>query len=347
LLAKHPNINTLLYTSGFVTKQVNKIADIGEHRKWTDGRKKGTVTINGKEYKVIVLYSPSPNALRSITAEDRIKQYREVFGKRKTIYFAAQLETNPAVKSLFAVLKTHDVPFDFIKSTKDTWVRDFMPIQTKSGAWVSFRYEPSYHDTQAEIAKRTNYKRDINEQFSQFDITYSILNLDGGNIVFSPSKNKAIISDRIFIENKARTPKNLVRELEWRLETQVIIIPALKSDITGHADGMMRFVNENTVVVNKTNYENGLEQKIKKVLQSHGIEVIDFPYFDSKGDSAVGSYINFLETEQFIFLPVFDHDMDDEAITTAERLFDKQIIPVNINEIAENGGVLNCISWEQ
>lgn len=82
------------------------------------------------------------------------------------------------------------------------------------------------------------------------------------------------------------------------------------------------------------------------VLQNYGFNVIDFPYFYSKGDSAVGCYLNYLETEKSIFLPVFGVDTDNEAINKAKNIFDKTIIPVNINEIAEKGGLLNCISWD-
>ena len=130
------------------------------------------------------------------------------------------------------------------------------------------------------------------------------------------------------------------------LEAKVVIIPSLRSDMTGHADGMVRFVDENTVVGNHTGYRYGLEMQIKLTLRNHGIQVCDFPYFESKGDSAIGCYLNFLETEQHLFLPVFGVDMDSEAVETAKNIFNKTIIPVNINEIAKDGGVLNCISWE-
>lgn len=130
------------------------------------------------------------------------------------------------------------------------------------------------------------------------------------------------------------------------LEANVIIIPSLKSDMTGHADGMVRFVDENTVVANAPLSPFGFETKVKKALQNHGIEVLDFPYFYSKGDSAVGCYLNYLETEKFIFLPVFGVDTDNETIDLAKNIFGKTIIPVNINEIAADGGLLNCISWE-
>lgn len=116
--------------------------------------------------------------------------------------------------------------------------------------------------------------------------------------------------------------------------------------MTGHADGMVRFVDENTAVTNAPLSSFGFETKVKKSLQNYGFNVIDFPYFYSKGDSAVGCYLNYLETEKSIFLPVFGVDTDNEAIKLAKNIFDKTIIPVNINEIAKYGGMLNCISWE-
>ena len=115
---------------------------------------------------------------------------------------------------------------------------------------------------------------------------------------------------------------------------------------TGHTDGMVRFVGENTVVVNAPLPPYGFEMKVKKTLQKYGINVIDFPYFYSKGGSAVGCYLNFLETKEAILLPVFGVDTDNEAINKAKSIFHKTIIPININEIAEDGGLLNCIGWE-
>ena len=150
----------------------------------------------------------------------------------------------------------------------------------------------------------------------------------------------------VFTENLKYSSAELVQELEKLLEARVIIIPSLRLDMTGHADGMVRFVDENTVVTNAPLSPYGFETKVKKSLQNYGFNVIDFPYFDSKGDSAVGCYLNFLETEQAIFLPVFDVETDNIALDTAKSLFDKTIIPVNINEIAIKGGLLNCISWE-
>lgn len=62
--------------------------------------------------------------------------------------------------------------------------------------------------------------------------------------MFSPSKAKAVITDRVFWENPEYDKNTLLLELENLLEAEIIIIPSLKSDMTGHADGVVRFVNE-------------------------------------------------------------------------------------------------------
>ena len=264
------------------------------------------------------------------------------------IYYSSLLKTNasykPTAERLFAALDSHGIPYGFLKNTCDIWLRDFMPVRTRTGKYVSFRYEPSYLDDTPEL--RTDSRKEIAPQLPLENLVYSDICLDGGNIVFSPSRKTAIISDRIFTENWERSSAKLVQELERLLETQVIIIPSLRSDMTGHADGMVRFINENTAITNRTQYRYGLEMQIKVTLRNHGIEVYDFPYFDSKGDSAIGCYLNFLETEQALFLPMFDVEMDNEAIDMAKVFFNKSIVPININEIAKEGGLLNCISWE-
>ena len=264
------------------------------------------------------------------------------------LYFSSLLKTKstyqPAADNFFAALDLFHIKYKFILNTKDIWVRDFMPIQRHDGKYISFRYEPSYLKDFSELC--TDFKRNIGDDFLNGEILYSNINLDGGNVVFSPSKQKVIISDRVFSENPKWKESMLICELERILQARVIIIPSQKSDMTGHADGMVRFIDESTCIGNRTEYKNGLEQKIRRTLKKHGIEVIDFPYVPAQGISAVGCYLNFLEIEDVIFLPIFDIAEDEEAIRTAKTLFtNKNIVPICINEIAKDGGCLNCISW--
>lgn len=270
------------------------------------------------------------------------------------LYFSSILhspEYRPVAENLFSALEASGVKYDLLPNTRDIWMRDFMPVRRKDGKYVSFRYEPTYltHDIQL----RTDFRKDISGQFWIFDpnlsrVIYSDINLDGGNVVFSPSRKTVIISERVFAENPRYERDKLIQQLEELLMAKVILIPALPSaeDMTGHADGMVRFVDEHTVIGNDVPEGNDLEREIKKILERNGIRVIDFPYYSSRGISAKGCYLNYLETYDHVFLPVFGNDMDQKAVQMANGIFSKRVMPVRINEIAKEGGCLNCISWE-
>ena len=246
-------------------------------------------------------------------------------------------------EALFAALTAHDVPYALLDSTRDVWVRDFMPVRTRSGKLVSFRYEPSYlRDCPA---LRTDFRRDIAPQLALTPV-YADINLDGGNVVFSPSGACVLISDRVFSENTEYPSAALVRELSELLEAEALIIPSLKSDMTGHADGMTRFLDDRTVLCNRPLSSCGFEQQVKRAVQDCGLDAVDFPFVPTGGVSAVGCYLNYMETERVVFLPVFGIEQNAEAETSARQLFSKEIVPVNIREIARQGGCLNCISWE-
>ena len=260
-------------------------------------------------------------------------------------YFASRLTKQylSDTANLTAALDTHNIPYRFLPNTKDIWVRDFMPVRTGSGKLVSFRYEPSYLKNDPDL--RTDFRKDLAPQLG-LPVTYSKINLDGGNVVFSLSGARVLISDRVFSENPEYPSAALMRELSELLEAEVLIIPSLKSDMTGHADGMARFLDDRTVLCNRPLSSCGFEQQVKRAVQDCGLDAVDLPFVPTGGVSAVGCYLNYLETERVVFLPVFGIEQDAEAETSARQLFSKEIVPVNIREIAQQGGCLNCISWE-
>ena len=233
--------------------------------------------------------------------------------------------------NLTAALDTHNIPYRFLPNTKDIWVRDFMPVRTGSGKLVSFRYEPSYLKNDPDL--RTDFRKDLAPQLG-LPVTYSNINLDGGNMVCSPSGARVLISDRVFSENPEYPSAALVHELSELLEAEVLIIPSLKSDMTGHADGMARFLDDRTVLCNRPLSSCGFEQQVKRAVQDCGLDAVGFPFVPTGGVSAVGCYLNYLETERVVFLPVFGIEQDAEAETFARQLFSKEIVPVNIREIA-------------
>ena len=102
------------------------------------------------------------------------------------IYFSALLPVlyPTDAETLFATLAARGVPYALLDGTRDVWLRDFMPVRTGSGKLVSFRYEPSYLKCDPDL--RTDFCKDLAPQLG-LPVTYSHINLDGGNVVFSPT----------------------------------------------------------------------------------------------------------------------------------------------------------------
>lgn len=270
------------------------------------------------------------------------------------VYLSELLEERypESFKRLTSILKKHNVDYRLLKGTKDIWCRDYMPIQTESGKLVQFRYEPSYLKGNKEWEESRSDVRELC-RLNGFEPIFSNLNLDGGNVLLC--SGRAIVSDRIFTENPEYTDKKkLVKELSELLEAEVIIIPAQNGDMTGHADGMVRFVDRDTILGNNRSDEykywtNGIE----KVLKDYNLKYIDVPFFYDYKDSkhpyhAIGVYVNYLEVGNLIVLPVFEVEgnKDAEAIAAFKQIFpDKIIETINYNDVALEGGVLNCTTW--
>lgn len=256
---------------------------------------------------------------------------------------------------LFAALEKLNVAYAFIKEAKNICIRDFMPIQVH-GRYpkdnVLFRYEPSYlkncRDLQTDFSKDidTNWQL-VNGWCPPRNFDKSEIKLDGGNILISPDDKKAIISNRVFSENQEYEKAELVRELDSTLNgPEIIVVPSLESDTTGHADNMVRFLDDQTVLCNEVLESDGFYQQLKTTLQYRGLDVLEFPFAPTDVRSGVGCYLNYLETAEAVFFPIFGIDADARAVATAKKLFSKPVEPIMIPNIAADGGGLHSISWD-
>lgn len=276
----------------------------------------------------------------------------------QTVYLSELLmDRFPEIcKKLIGIFDKHCVKYAFLKGTKDIWCRDYMPVQTQSGKFIQFKYDPSYLKGNKEWEKSRSDTKEIlekNDFLQRIKIEESDINLDGGNVLICDGR--AILSDRVFSENPERDKESLKTELSKLLECEIIIIPALKSqneDLTGHADGMVRFVNRNTIIGNERRADEYQYMKdgLQNAIDTFDLTYIDIPYFEDKDRenpvSAVGIYVNYLEVNNLIVLPVFGRDEDKQAIDIVQKAFpDRVIETIDYNEIAKEGGLLNCTTW--
>lgn len=83
-------------------------------------------------------------------------------------------------------------------------------------------------------------------------------------------------------------------------------------------------------------------------LRNAGLQWETLPYSTTSNGNdkdAAGIYLNFLQLEDCIIMPVFDRPEDSEAAARLEKLYGKEIIGIKASELAAEGGIINCISW--
>ena len=62
-------------------------------------------------------------------------------------------------------------------------------------------------------------------------------------------------------------------------------------------------------------------------------------------DSPAG-YVNYLEVNNLIVLPIFGRDEDKQVIDIIKTAFpDRVVETINYNDVALEGGLLNCTTW--
>lgn len=270
-----------------------------------------------------------------------------------TVYVSSILKEKfpKAAESLLTVLEKHNVIVKELVGTKDIWCRDYMPVQNRLGELIQFKYDPSYLKGTLEWEKSRSDVHDVCAA-NGINPIYSEINLDGGNVVLYG--NKAILTDRIFAENPDYDKNKLLSELESLLKAKVIIIPAIKTDVTGHADGMVRFIDDKTILGNNLEIEyKYIRDGIYKACTENGLIYNNVPFFEQKHDknhemSAIGIYVNYLEVNNLIVIPKFgvDGNHDQEVEDLFRKMFpDRAIEAINYNEVALEGGILNCSTW--
>jgi len=266
-----------------------------------------------------------------------------------TIYFSKKLEEffPETVSRIFGSLKLLGIEPKLLDCTKDIWARDYMPIQISADKFLEFRYDPDY--LQGVDKGRRNLKTYPDMVCAKLGLKTekSDLILDGGNVV--KSVNCIILSDKVVKENKhAYTKSELISTIQKTFEVdKVVLIPWDTIEPYGHADGMVRFIDNETVLVNKL-YEK--DTVLVYRLESSGLKCKFLNYKVKKQNKNNWAYINFLQTMDLILLPKLGADEDEQALKQLSDFYsdyaDKnRIVQVEMNDIIALGGALNCISW--
>lgn len=246
-------------------------------------------------------------------------------------------------------LKSKGIKPKFLPKTNDIWARDFMPIQVSGNKFIEYRYDPDY--LQAKKYRKNKSYPDIICEAIGLKTEKTDLIIDGGNVV--KSKDCVILTDKVILENKDNyTKENLTNKLKELFEIdKIVLIPWDKNEPYGHADGMIRFINEKSVLIQKyfDGYDKVFKNKIFEELDKHGLSWEKMEFNVENEDENNWGYLNFLQTQNIILFPIFGIDEDNQAFEQMKKYYpeysDGRILKINMGEIIENGGALNCISW--
>ena len=192
------------------------------------------------------------------------------------VYFSSLIKEldqyTPFWKRLNTILTEKKIKYGFIENTRDIWCRDYMPIQLNVNQFVQFEFFPDYYLSPQYISKltipsevRTNEK---------MDLKYINLIIDGGNFIKSTSD--VILTEKVLKENHKLSKESIITLLKKEIHLDnIYLIPQLPYDMTGHADGMVRFIsNTDLLVADYSNESKSWRTKMDKALDKTGLNII-------------------------------------------------------------------------
>ena len=248
------------------------------------------------------------------------------------VYLAEGIKGYPKVaEKLLWALYEEGIDMDYLPysaSKKHVWARDYMPIQVEEGRFAQYvRY--------GSISKKMGL---------QCESTRLII--DGGNVV--KGKWSVIMTDKVLKENAMFNESYVLGQLEKVFECRVKIIPWDRYEIFGHADGMVRFIEGSTVLLNNyINFDKDLRRRLLEKLRWYGLSVEELHYDIPRVSKLSWAYLNFLQVDGRILVPGLGGEEDAMACQQIQEHFPdhKVILVPGCADLVRDGGALNCISW--
>ena len=261
------------------------------------------------------------------------------------VYLAEGIKGYPKVaENLLMALCDEGIDTDYLpqtKSKKHVWARDYMPIQLEEGRFLKYVYRPDYLKNDKDYIP--NYAGMIRKLGLNCKPTSLVI--DGGNVV--KWDDAVIMTDKVLKENPGYDEYGLRFRLEELFETDVVFIPWDRYEMFGHADGMVRFIDRRTVLLNNyLDFDRSLRERIIRALDGH-FEVKELQYDTPRCSKYSWAYLNFLQVAGRIFVPGLGIAEDRLAVQQIQRFYPehKVMLVPDCLELVRDGGALNCVTW--
>ncbi len=252
--------------------------------------------------------------------------------------------------------------------TNDTWVRDYGPIIVQSmneAILLDFKFNAwgnkySYENDNLFNLTFKN-KLAFHAQYQSIDFV-----LEAGNLEIN-NKGTLLTSSTCFKRNSSKENQSLMK-LEYKFKewfgcSKVLWIDnvILKGDDTdGHIDTLVRYCPNDLLVysasTNNTDPNHDSLESLSLQLKSIKQKSLDIselvplpvpkPIF-SGGCQLPATYTNFLISNKYIFVPVFNDQHDNYALKTIDEIFPThEIIDIESNALIQQYGGIHCATMQ-
>lgn len=372
---------------------------------YNHNEKQGCFNIFKKLNKMLIPEFCEPSAIALVWPTEFYK--KEENGEQISMYFKKFIETllaNQIPVTLISSLKK-DVPaikllfdgysgLEIIHESRisDIWIRDFGPLfMLDSGKLIPVKtmYKPSYASSNEEenwFAKNNEVGFNLTIPVPVIvEINGDELILDGGNIIHN-GFGTGIVTNRVFRDNEHLFEYEIRAIFKEKLGIdELFIIPSEPGDDTGHIDGLVRFLDPNTLAIlkypdsyisnpnyiDKQDYTESVKvtQKIADYLAKQNFNIVRIPCSipqkgvhkmpskksdDNTFENAAGNYMNFLRAGNKVFLPQYNNPQEDEVAYKALNDYFEKLhpevkvikVPSDATPLAQYGGIINCITLQ-
>jgi len=264
------------------------------------------------------------------------------------IFLSEQLKNEARYRRFYNhlvhVFSYNKLEYQLLKNTRDIWLRDFMPIKVGKDKFIQYQYDPDYLKDYSHLCTDPD---PLCKTLGLKTIKTDII-LDGGNVILS--RDYLIMTDKVLLENRDRySRKALIQKLHELFEVDKVVLTGWdKTDIYGHADGMVRFIDERTVLLSDF---FARDHNATGPLRKAGLDIKVLELRKKNKSLRRWAYINFLKTPDIFLLPKLNIPEDEIALEQMKYYYPYytehgRMAQVDSTSILRRGGALNCISWE-
>lgn len=313
--------------------------------------KENMVTISMKE--LIVLAAPPDGDTYYTGVSYDIYKFHIAYAKQILKHDDVLIFTGKKAyeKYVRALGKDHVV----LMEMQDIWMRDFSLSNPISPAMFSYTSEGQGGGRKGQ--READFVQDVLvKKMKKAGLTFKKTRLlnDGGNFVDDGAGN--VVVSRKFLRDNHLTETQGAQAIQDISDAKhIAFIEADEQGGLEHADGVVAFIDANTLVTNSyptdPKYASDLRSDLKRSLPNVIIHEIITPYdgskiYDKKFGSACGLYTNMLVTPSRIYFPQFGIPEDAQALAQIKRWTTKTIVPVISNQVCHMGGGVRCMSWQ-